>query len=592
MKTRSNTLRIATRRSKLALVQSNWVKAQLEATRTGLRVVLVEIVTSGDKIQNRALREVGGKSLFVKEIEEALLEGRADIAVHSLKDLPSELPPGLALLAVPPREDARDALIARAPLRTMADLPHGARVGTASLRRQALLRHIRPDLRISMLRGNVDTRLRKLREGAEYDAIVLAEAGLRRLGMHDVERLPLDLSSFVPAACQGIIGIEACAQRDDLRWITDSLEHSATRLAAEIERAFLGRVEGSCRVPVGAFASPGDGDFVVTGIVGDEDGDVIKRTVGPAEVSSPGAAAALGDELAKRVLLAGGATIAAKYTGGADALSSAHPPSVGRPLVGKRVLVTRTRQQASNLSSRLVDVGAVPVEVPAIEVCTVPGPERETLTTALARAAEYDWVVFTSPNGVRHALDALTEIGGDVRALESTRLAAVGTTTGAVLREYDLVPELVPDQFQAEGLLEAMRAEVKTGDSVLILRAREARPVLPDGLRALGARVDDVAVYFSRVPTDLDDRLGELLSQPVHLITFASSKTVRHFAAAAGDQLERIREIPVACIGPITRKTAQEHGFDVVVQPETFDIAALVDGIVQWAALTAAEKTK
>ena len=589
MNTSDKSVRIATRRSKLALVQSNWVKSQLEARRPDVSVVLVEIVTSGDRIQDRALREVGGKSLFVKEIEEALLDGRADIAVHSLKDLPSELPPGLTLLAVPPREDARDALIGRTPLRSISDLPEGAFVGTASLRRQALLRLHRPDLRISMLRGNVDTRLRKLHEGGELDAILLAEAGLRRLGLVDVDRLPLDLATFVPAACQGILGIEAGEGRDDLGWVVELFEHAPTRLAAEAERAYLGRVEGSCRVPVGAYAREEDGGFLVTGIIGDESGDVIMRSVGPVEVTSPSHAGALGDELARRVLLAGGATIALQYAGDLSGAGRVVVPEGQKPLTDKRVLVTRSRQQASKLSKLLSQAGAKSIELPSIEIRAVEGDEKVALHAALSRAGSYDWVVFTSANGVRCALEALTDLGLDSSQFADTKIAAIGATTSTALSEADLLPSIVPNEFQAEGLLEAMSAHVTAATSVLVLRAREARSVLPKGLRELGAKVDDVPTYFSQPPADLVDQLRQVFTQPVDVMTFASSKTVRHLATAAGDQIESLRKIPVACIGPVTRRTAREYGFDVVVQPETFDIPALVEGIVQWAALNAAE---
>ncbi len=310
------TLRIATRRSKLALWQSNWVKTTLEEANPECSVELVEIVTSGDRIQDRTLREIGGKALFVKEIEAALLEGSADIAVHSLKDLPTDLPGGLELLAVPEREDPRDALVTEDGT-PIAELDKGAHVGTASLRRTTLLLRARPDLKITPLRGNVDTRLRKLAD-EDYDAIVLAEAGLSRLGFDTVKRDRLDTDRFVPAACQGLLGIEAPPNRPDLGWVKETLNHPPARLQAEVERAFLVLVEGSCKVPVGAFARWEGAELVATGMVGDEVGSIIQRTVKTKlEVGAPGAiqaAAELGQQLAHAVLDAGGAAIVASFS--------------------------------------------------------------------------------------------------------------------------------------------------------------------------------------------------------------------------------------------------------------------------------------
>lgn len=310
------TLRIATRRSKLALWQANWVKATLESASPGCSVELIEIVTSGDRIQDRTLREIGGKALFVKEIEAALLEDTADIAVHSLKDLPTDLPGGLELLAVPKREDPRDALVTQSGA-TIDELANGAHVGTASLRRQTLLLRMRPDLKITPLRGNVDTRLRKLAED-DYDAIVLAEAGLSRLGFDTVKRDRLDVERFVPAACQGLLGIEAPPNRPDLEWVKETLNHPPARLQAEVERAFLVLVEGSCKVPVGAFARWEDSALVATGMVGDESGKIIQRTV-KTELTTTGpealqTAAELGKKLAHAVLDAGGAAIVASFS--------------------------------------------------------------------------------------------------------------------------------------------------------------------------------------------------------------------------------------------------------------------------------------
>lgn len=250
-------LRIGTRRSKLALAQSGMMQRAI-GRALGVpeaeivhAVPLIEIVTTGDRIQDRRLLEVGGKSLFTKEIEEALLEGRVDVAVHSMKDVPAEQPDGLAIAAIPEREDPRDAFISE-NWASLAALPLGAKVGTASLRRQAQLWSIRPDLQIEMLRGNVDTRLRRLKDG-DFDAILLACSGLNRLGLGEVVTERLDLTAFLPAPGQGALSLQTRANDTGSVWAM-ALNHAPTALAVAAERGAMRALEGSCRTAVGAFA--------------------------------------------------------------------------------------------------------------------------------------------------------------------------------------------------------------------------------------------------------------------------------------------------------------------------------------------------
>lgn len=299
-----STLVLGTRGSKLAVHQSEWVQARIQELAPNVSVTLRRIQTSGDKILDVPLAKIGGKGLFVKEIEEALLSGEIDLAVHSMKDVPTELPPGLDLICIPLREDPRDALISRNGLRFKALAP-GARVGTSSLRRQAQLLQARPDLSISMLRGNLDTRLKKLREG-QFDAIVLAAAGLRRLGWEReiTEYLQPDIS--LPAIGQGALGIEGRREDTFVRQILSRLEHAPTRTMVMAERSLLERLQGGCQVPIAAHASLRGSDLFLEGLVASVDGkEVIRdRIKGPA--ADP---RALGIELAERLLSRGGERI-------------------------------------------------------------------------------------------------------------------------------------------------------------------------------------------------------------------------------------------------------------------------------------------
>ncbi|MGB9455297.1 MAG: hydroxymethylbilane synthase [Bryobacteraceae bacterium] len=260
---------IASRGSQLALWQARWVESKLAALGHDCRIEIVK--TTGDRITDVPLAQVGGKGLFTKEIEEALLDGRADLAVHSLKDLPTELPAGLGLAAVPEREDARDAVVGK----RLADLAPGARVGTSSLRRAAQLRKLRPDVAIEPVRGNLDTRLRKLAEG-RYDAILLAAAGLKRLGWEDRIAEILPASAMCSAVGQGALAIEA--RPGGAGWkACRPLDHPPTRAAVAAERGLLAALGGGCQVPIGAHATVEGGRLHLIAVVASPDGSVLIR---------------------------------------------------------------------------------------------------------------------------------------------------------------------------------------------------------------------------------------------------------------------------------------------------------------------------
>ena len=301
-------LRIGTRGSALALWQAEWVRAQLLATHEELAVELLVIKTTGDKILDVPLAKVGGKGLFVKEIEEALLDGKADLAVHSVKDMPAELPEGLHLAVMPPREDPRDALISRNGAGLEA-LPHGARVGTSSLRRAAQLLHLRPDLRIETLRGNVDTRLRKL-ESEGFDAIVLAAAGLKRMELSHVVSEYLEPERMLPAVGQGALGIETRTGDAFTNEMVASLAHPETMTIVRAERAFLKRLEGGCQVPIGAHATMEGETLILTGMVADLEGVRLIRKELRGDAQQP---EVVGERLAEVILESGGAEILAEF---------------------------------------------------------------------------------------------------------------------------------------------------------------------------------------------------------------------------------------------------------------------------------------
>ncbi len=294
------TLKIATRQSPLALWQAEHIRARLEAMHADLTVELVTFVTQGDKILDTPLAKIGGKGLFVKELEAALMDGRADLAVHSMKDVPMALPEGLSLAVICEREDPLDAFVSN-HYASFADLPQGAKVGTSSLRRKCQILKARPDLEIIDLRGNVGTRLSKLDDG-QYDAIILASAGLKRLGLAERIRHTIQPDVSLPAVGQGALGLECRSQDQAVLDLILPLMHAETNVCVRAERAFNAYLEGGCQVPIAGYATLQKGQLQIEGRVGSVDGQTILKAV---QFGAPEQAEMLGEELAKALLAQG-----------------------------------------------------------------------------------------------------------------------------------------------------------------------------------------------------------------------------------------------------------------------------------------------
>jgi len=290
-------IRIGTRKSKLALWQANYIASQLKKHYPDIQVELVKIVTKGDKILDVPLAKVGGKGLFVKEIEEAMLRNEIDIAVHSLKDVPTYFPEGLGLVAITEREDPRDAFLS-VKYSSIDEMPEGAVLGTSSLRRKAQIMLKRGDLEIRDLRGNVDTRIRKLEEG-QYDGIILAYAGLKRLGLEGKVRQVFEPDFMIPAVAQGFLGIEARLDDEETRKIVSVLNHRESEIRAKAERAFLKTLEGGCQVPLAAYSEIDGDKLKVTGFVSDLEG---KRVFRDSMEGPPEEAERIGTALAEKLL--------------------------------------------------------------------------------------------------------------------------------------------------------------------------------------------------------------------------------------------------------------------------------------------------
>lgn len=303
-------IRIATRKSALALWQAEYVKACLEQAHPGLLVSLVPMVSRGDKLLDAPLAKIGGKGLFVKELETALLDNEADIAVHSMKDVPMDFPEGLGLFCICEREDPRDAFVSNT-FASLDELPAGSVVGTSSLRRQAQLLALRPDLKIHFLRGNVNTRLAKLDAG-EYDAIILAAAGLIRLGFGARIRASISVEASLPAGGQGAVGIECRSADSEIHALLAPLHHRETALRVTAERALNKHLNGGCQVPIACYALLEDEQLWLRGLVGQPDGGLLLRAEGRAPAAD---AEALGVQVAEALLAQGASAILAAVYG-------------------------------------------------------------------------------------------------------------------------------------------------------------------------------------------------------------------------------------------------------------------------------------
>ncbi|HEX9096797.1 MAG TPA: hydroxymethylbilane synthase [Candidatus Dormibacteraeota bacterium] len=540
--------RLATRGSALAIIQARLVADALIRQYPEHEFTLTPLTTQGDRHPSMRLSDSPREGVFVKDLEQALLDGRAEMAVHSAKDLPTLPTPRLMLAAFLPREDARDALIARPPS-TLAQLPMGARIGTGSPRRAAQIAAVRPDLRAVEIRGNVDTRLRRLKEGA-VDALVLAAAGLARLGRLTEAHELLPFEVMLPAPGQGALAIQAVEGSEAAR-LAAAIDDPETSRAVHAERALLQRLGGGCLSALGAYALIVGDQLNLQAVVLDESGTTVIRARAQGSIDTD-----VVEEVATNL-----------ESQGAGQLLSRPDAS----LAGLRVMVTRADGQAAALADALTAHGAQAIRCPVIAI--EPIAVEPAVVQDLGR---YDWLVLTSANGVDRLRDLLREAQQDVPT--SLKVAAIGPETAARAREAGFAPALVPPLFIAEALADALSAAMAHGARILLARAAGARDVLPEQLRARGAQVDVLETYRAVPPVDVRSRLAASLPE-VDMITLTSSSTVRHFVdALAGALPDRVR---VACIGPITAQTARELGLRVDIIAQEYTTHGLVDAIVR-----------
>ncbi|MBI4670354.1 MAG: hydroxymethylbilane synthase [Chloroflexi bacterium] len=588
-KIENRALVVGTRGSALARWQTEFVITALLRRAPGARIELRIIKTAGDKDQARPLAEFGGLGVFTQELEHALRDGEVDVAVHSLKDLPTDSPAQLTVAAYLPRQDARDAIVSRHNV-GLKQLPRGARIGTSSARRTAQILALRPDAKIIPLRGNVDTRLRKAQTEA-YDAIVIAAAGLIRLGRaHEITEY-LSLDRMLPDPGQGALAAQIRADDDELARLLAPLDDAPTRAAVTAERAFLHALGGGCRTPMGAYAEPCAEGLRVRGMVGALDGAQIVRGEIRGDLND---AEQLGQALAKQLLENGAAKIlhptrlvntchiersedigdelhrnSARY----DSAPLTQSARAGA-LANKRIVITRAHEQANELAEKIRARGGVPFEFPTIEFA--PLQDYSALDDALARIREFDWVVFTSANGVRAVAERVGALNAITAVFENVRVAAIGPGTARALEQIGVRADFIPTKFLGEQV--ARELPVSNGQRVLLLRADIASDVLADVLKTRDVNVLDIDAYRT-----VRANARSLDWNAVDAVTFTSSSTVRNLMALLDDDARaQLRTRDIFCIGPVTADAARDLGLNISAVADEHTLDGLVAAMVKF----------
>lgn len=535
------------------------------------------IQTTGDRVLDSPLSRIGGKGVFTKEIEEALLDGRIDAAVHSLKDLPTRQPEGLALGAITKREDPADVLIAAWPV-NWKTLGADRRIGTSSLRRRAQLRLRNQDVEIAELRGNVPTRVQKALDG-EYDAIVLAAAGLGRLGITPTHCARIPFDEMLPAPGQGALGLQIRANDEETRALIAVLHDGDAAACCTAERALLEALGGGCQLPLGALGEIAGGRLRLRGrVVSLDGGDVVEDVIEGA-TSAP---EALGRELGARLLAAGADRILASVTRDAGQQEEARAADERLPLHGRIVIVTREEDSDGPLSVALRAQGAQPVCLPLVQ--HLPPADPAPLKKAIASIQLYDWIVLTSSRGVE-ALEAGLKEAGMRAGGTKARVACVGAATARAAEDAGWRVSLIPQDSQVAGLLEAILGTgPAAGARFLYPRADRAATTITDGLRAAGMIVDDPAAYRTEPVAAGSVVVESWRTRRPDAVLFCSASAVETIAESfsAAERLEVFRGVVIGSIGPRTSDALRHIGVEPQFEAEERSFEGLADALAKY----------
>ncbi len=563
------TVRIGTRGSKLALYQAYRVKEELEARCKDIAFEIEIIKTKGDKILDVPLSKIGDKGLFTKELEVAMFNHEIDMAVHSLKDLPTTFPDGAKLGAVLKRGDVRDALISLNK-RKLSDLTSNDIIATSSLRRKAQLLRINKDFKIVEIRGNVNTRIRKMQEGY-CDVMVMAAAGLQRLEMGEYISELIDTDVMIPACSQGAIAIEIRENDAFIEGILSKINDTETMITTAAERAFLKTLEGGCQIPVGSYSYIKDGQFHITGFISDIDGQRFLKETAVAPVEQ---AVVVSAAMARKLYRMGGKEIL-------ESIRQYNLPQAQGilPLQDKVIISTRAIETTDTLPELLKVMGAHVVSLPMIEIVQSQSSDEEM--ELLQQAEKFDWIFFTSKNGVANFFKHLIDIKGSTELAKQVKKAVIGSKTASELEYYGYAPDYMSGENTAEEMLEQFYKEYQPKDQkILLALGKLADDTLMDRLSKEN-EVKRINVYETVRPKTADAGVLETIRQDRYdLIVFTSPSTFQNLCSFV--EKNSLPKLKIASIGSTTTKAIQEAGIEPLITAKKSNVEGLCEAIIDY----------
>ncbi|MDE2025228.1 MAG: hydroxymethylbilane synthase [Patescibacteria group bacterium] len=545
---------IGTRGSKLSLAQTNLVKNMLQPLLPDTTIEIQIIHTEGDRNMSPVPLDTVGKGWFTKELDNALLKKKVDLTVHSLKDIPEELPSGLIIAAIPRREDAREALVS-ANGKRFDQLKKGAVVGTDSTRRKAQILNLRPDLIVKSLRGNVNTRLEKLDNGA-FDGIFLAVAGLKRLGLVNRITQYFDEKKFIPSPGQGALAIVIRKDDAKLRNTLKKLNDANTASAVKAERQFSKFVGGGCKMPVGAYAKVTGKKMVMYGVIGSLDGKHVENQTVHGTISN---SQTLSKLLAKKLLK----KCKPWYTNA----------------VGKYIITTRPNEQKDEFAKKLQQIGH---KVFTFSTITISKSKLSARAKSyLFDLDSFDWVIFTSKHGITHLIKTLKELHIDPKLLQTKNIAVVGPQTAETAKKHDLPITFMPTKFTSDDL--AIQLTNVKRKKILLARSTIATSTLTQKLKDKGATIINIPIYKTTFTKNSFQELKKLIGNNMILcITFTSPSTIDGFIKNIPPLFKKdILTIPVLSIGPVTTKEAKRIGFKNIYTAKTHTTDGMITVLKQ-----------
>jgi hydroxymethylbilane synthase len=562
-------VRIGTRGSKLALYQAYRVKDELQLHFPDITFSIEIIKTKGDKILDVALSKIGDKGLFTKEIEEALFNHEIDMAVHSLKDLPTRFPEGAKLGAVLNRGEVRDALISTNG-RKIENLTSDDIIATSSLRRKAQLLRINKDFKIVEIRGNVNTRIRKMEDGY-CTVMVMSAAGLERLEMNEYISEYLEPEIMIPACSQGAIAVEIRESDTTTEGIVLKINDHSSYIATEAERSFLRTLEGGCQIPVGSYSKIVGDQFKITGFISSIDGTEFIRDSIEGDISK---AVYLSIKLARNLYDRGGEEILK-----AIRQENLQNPQAELLLKDKVIISTRARESGDTLPDLLKAQGANVLSLPMIEM--IPSKFDDHMMQALSDLVNYDWIFFTSKNGVANFFKHLIDVKGNTELPKSSKIAVIGYKTALELDYYGYAPNFISEGNTSEDLLNQFYEVYKPQNLKILLALGNLADNILSNRLSVQNKVHRINVYDIIKPEKADAEIIDLIKNDLYdLIIFTSPSTFCHFCSFY--DMGQIGKLKMASIGLTTTKAINEAGFEPVITAKKSNVEGLRDAIIEY----------